>query len=83
MASQETWFENPNVGQRSRIVTLPGETGRTPIRARVHQQALRGEHAVPPHVHNGGIWKPSRFSRAGRVTGSAPKHEPRSRESGS
>jgi hypothetical protein len=21
------WFEDPNVGQRSRIVTLPGETG--------------------------------------------------------
>jgi quercetin dioxygenase-like cupin family protein len=53
MASQETWFENPNVGQRSRIVTLPGETGGRQFVLEYINKPFAGEHAVPPHVHTG------------------------------
>jgi quercetin dioxygenase-like cupin family protein len=53
MASQETWFENPNVGQRSRIVTLPGETGGRQFVLEYINKPYAGEHAVPPHVHTG------------------------------
>ncbi len=50
MAS-DIWFENPNVGQRSRIVTLPGETdGRRFVLDYVNKP-FAGEHAVPAHVH--------------------------------
>ena len=50
-ASQEIWFENPNVGQRSRIVTLPGETGGRQFVLEYINQPFGGEHAVPAHVH--------------------------------
>jgi quercetin dioxygenase-like cupin family protein len=53
MASQGTWFENPNVGQRSRIVTLPGETGGRQFVLEYINEPFAGEHAVPPHVHTG------------------------------
>ena len=50
-ASQEIWFENPNVGQRSRIVTLPGETGGREFVLEYINQPFGGEHAVPAHLH--------------------------------
>ena len=48
---QDVWFENPNVGQRSRIVTLPHETGGRLFVLEYINQPFRGEDAVPPHVH--------------------------------
>jgi quercetin dioxygenase-like cupin family protein len=50
-SSQQIWFDNPNVGQRSRWVTLPGETGGTRFVLEYINQPFAGEHAVPPHVH--------------------------------
>jgi mannose-6-phosphate isomerase-like protein (cupin superfamily) len=50
MAS-EIWFENPYAGQRTRIVTLPGETGGRRFVLEYVNQPFGGEHAVPPHVH--------------------------------
>jgi quercetin dioxygenase-like cupin family protein len=50
MAS-EIWFENPNVGQRSRIVTLPGETAGRRFVLEYVNKPFAGEHAVPAHVH--------------------------------
>jgi quercetin dioxygenase-like cupin family protein len=50
MAS-EIWFENPHVGQRSRIVTLPGETGGHGFVLEYINRPFSGEHAVPAHVH--------------------------------
>lgn len=47
----EIWFENPNVGQRSRIVTLPGETGGRQFVLEYVNQPFSGEHAVPAHMH--------------------------------
>lgn len=49
--SSETWFENPHVGQRSRIVTLPGETGGRRFVLEYVNRPFAGEHAVPAHVH--------------------------------
>ena len=49
--TSEIWFENPNVGQRSRIVTLPGETGGRRFVLDYVDKPFAGEHAVPPHVH--------------------------------
>ena len=45
------WFDNPNVGQRSRFVTLPGETGGTRFVLEYIDQPFAGEQAVPPHIH--------------------------------
>ena len=50
-ASQQIWFDNPNVGQRSRFVTLPGETGGTRFVLEYIDQPFAGEQAVPPHIH--------------------------------
>ena len=50
-ASQEIWFENPKVGQRSRIVTLPGETGGRQFVIEYINRPFGGRNAVPPHVH--------------------------------
>ena len=49
--SQQIWFENPNVGQRSRIVTLPRETGGQHFVLEYINQPFAGENAVPAHVH--------------------------------
>jgi len=50
-ASQQIWFDNPNVGQRSRFVTLPGETGGRQFVLEYINQPFAGEQAVPPHIH--------------------------------
>lgn len=50
MAS-EIWFENPKVGQRSRLVTAPGETGGRRFVLDYVNQPFAGEKAVPAHVH--------------------------------
>jgi quercetin dioxygenase-like cupin family protein len=50
-ASQGIWFDNPTVGQRSRIVTLPAETGGRRFVLEYVNQPFAGEHAVPAHVH--------------------------------
>ena len=50
MAS-EIWFENPYAGQRTRIVTLPGETSGRQFVLEYVNKPFAGEHAVPPHVH--------------------------------
>jgi quercetin dioxygenase-like cupin family protein len=50
MAS-EIWFENPNVRQRSRIVTLPSEMGGRGFVLEYINRPFAGENAVPAHVH--------------------------------
>jgi quercetin dioxygenase-like cupin family protein len=50
-ASQQIWFDNPNVGQRSRFVTLPSETKGTRFVLEYINQPFAGEQAVPPHIH--------------------------------
>jgi quercetin dioxygenase-like cupin family protein len=50
MAS-EIWFENPQAGQRVRIVTLPAETGGRRFVLDWVYQPYTGENGVPPHVH--------------------------------
>src|ERR1700704_5746027 len=50
-ASQQIWFDNPNVGQRSRLVTLPVETGGRRFVLEYIDQPFAGEQAVPPHIH--------------------------------
>jgi quercetin dioxygenase-like cupin family protein len=47
----EIWFENPAVGQRSRLVVAPGETGGRQFVLDYINQPFAGEHAVPAHVH--------------------------------
>lgn len=51
-ATQDIWFENPNVGQRSRIVTLPGETAGGRFVLEYINRPFAGETAVPAHVHS-------------------------------
>jgi len=51
-ASQEIWFDNPFVGQRSRMVTLPGETGGRQFVLEYINRPFGGENAVPAHVHS-------------------------------
>jgi mannose-6-phosphate isomerase-like protein (cupin superfamily) len=47
----ERWFENPAIGQRARIVTLPSQTnGRSFVLEYTHQP-FTGRLAVPAHVH--------------------------------
>ena len=43
--------ENPKVGQRSRIVTLPGETGGRQFVIEYINRPFGGKNAVPSHVH--------------------------------
>ena len=50
-ASQQIWFDNPKVGQRSRIVTLPGETGGRQFVLEYINRPFGGENAVPAHLH--------------------------------
>lgn len=50
-AAQDIWFENPVVGQRSRIVTLPSETGGRGFVLEYINRPFGGENAVPAHVH--------------------------------
>src|SRR4051812_2438804 len=52
IASQEIWFENPSVGQRSRIITLPSETGGRGFVVEYINKPFGGRDAVPPHVHS-------------------------------
>ena len=49
--TSEIWFENSHSGQRSRIVTLPGETGGRRFVLDYINQPFAGEHAVPAHLH--------------------------------
>ena len=51
MALQEVWFENPTVGQRSRIVTLPNESGGKQFVLEYVTRLYGGEHANPAHLH--------------------------------
>jgi len=51
--SQAVWFENPGAGQRSRIVTLPSETGGQRFVLEYINRPFGGEHAVPAHMHTG------------------------------
>ena len=51
-AAHEIWFENPAVGQRSRTVTLPGDTGGRQFVLKCINRPFGGENAVPPHVHS-------------------------------
>lgn len=49
----DRWFENPAIGQRARIITLPGQTnGRSFVLEYTHQP-FTGKLAVPAHVHPG------------------------------
>ena len=51
-ATSEIWFENPVVGQRSRIVALPGEKAGRGFVLEYINRPFGGENAVPPHVHS-------------------------------
>jgi mannose-6-phosphate isomerase-like protein (cupin superfamily) len=51
MALQDVWFENPTVGQRSRILTLPGESGGRQFVLEYVTRLYGGEHANPAHLH--------------------------------
>lgn len=51
-ASQEIWFENPYVGQRSCIVTLPSETGGRQFVFDYINRPFGGENSVPAHMHS-------------------------------
>jgi len=51
VALQEVWFENPTVGQRSRIVTLPAESGGRQLVLEYATRLYGGEHANPAHLH--------------------------------
>jgi mannose-6-phosphate isomerase-like protein (cupin superfamily) len=51
MALQDVWFENPTVGQRSRILTLPGESGGQKFVLEYVTRLYGGEHANPAHLH--------------------------------
>ena len=47
----ETWFENVPMGQRTRLVTLPRETGgRCFVREYVNRPRM-GKYAIPAHFH--------------------------------
>jgi mannose-6-phosphate isomerase-like protein (cupin superfamily) len=51
-ASKDIWFENPKVGQRSRITTFPGETSGRRFVLEYVNRPYGGENAVPAHVHS-------------------------------
>lgn len=52
IASRDVWLDNPSVGQRSRLVTLPAETGGRQFVLEYINQPFAGEHAVPAHIHS-------------------------------
>ena len=52
VALQEVWFENPTVGQRSRIVTLPAESDGRQLVLEYATRLYGGEHANPAHLHS-------------------------------
>ena len=47
----EVWFENPPMGQRARIVTLPHETDGRSFVLEYINRPFTGQFAVPPHLH--------------------------------
>jgi mannose-6-phosphate isomerase-like protein (cupin superfamily) len=52
ISSQEIWFENPLVGQRSRIITLPAEMDGRGFVVEYINKPFGGQNAVPAHVHS-------------------------------
>jgi quercetin dioxygenase-like cupin family protein len=46
------WLENAPMGQRVRLVTLPGETGGRSFVLEYVNKPFAGERAVPAHVHS-------------------------------
>jgi mannose-6-phosphate isomerase-like protein (cupin superfamily) len=47
----DLWFENPPMGQRARLITLPAETGGRSFVLEYINQPYTGQYAVPPHLH--------------------------------
>jgi mannose-6-phosphate isomerase-like protein (cupin superfamily) len=47
----DTWFENARMGQKARLLTLPGETGGRSFVLEYVNRPFAGEYAVPAHVH--------------------------------
>jgi mannose-6-phosphate isomerase-like protein (cupin superfamily) len=47
----EVWFENPPMGQRARLVTLPSETAGRSFVLEYINRPFTGQYAVPPHLH--------------------------------
>ena len=47
----DAWFENAPMGQRARLLTLPGETGGRRFVLEYVNRPYAGEYAVPPHLH--------------------------------
>jgi quercetin dioxygenase-like cupin family protein len=45
------WFENGAMGQKTRFVTLPGETGGRSFVSEVVTRPFAGRYAVPAHFH--------------------------------
>ncbi len=45
------WFENPLMGHRARLLTLPSATGGRCFVLEYINRPFTGEHAVPPHQH--------------------------------
>jgi uncharacterized RmlC-like cupin family protein len=54
MARQDVWFENPTVGQRSRILTLPAESGGRQFVLEYVTRLYGGDHANAAHLHTYG-----------------------------
>jgi mannose-6-phosphate isomerase-like protein (cupin superfamily) len=51
MTLTNTWFENPPMGQRARLLTLPVETGGRSFMLEYINRPFAGRFAVPPHLH--------------------------------
>ena len=47
----DRWFENAPMGQRARLLTLPGETGGRSFVLEYVNRPRTGRYAVPAHVH--------------------------------
>ena len=47
----QVWFENPPMGQRARLVTLPSQTGGRSFVLEYVNRPFTGQFAVPPHQH--------------------------------
>lgn len=47
----DRWFENAPMGQRARLLTLPGETGGRSFVLEYLNRPRTGRYAVPAHVH--------------------------------
>lgn len=50
-STADLWFENPLMGQRARLVTLPADTGGRSFVIEYVNKPFTGEFAVPPHLH--------------------------------